>query len=86
MFVKSIQDASYESKIDDVKPEFPDDFPSELSGLIDSGWSKDPKSRPTIPEFKSVIFELRDDENPSDELQVLRDEANYSGKKFSQKL
>jgi hypothetical protein len=45
----------FQAKMSDKKPAIPSDFPSQLKGLINMGWSKDPKRRPLIEEYKSAF-------------------------------
>jgi serine/threonine protein kinase len=45
----------FRAKMSDKKPDVPSDFPSHLKELILLGWSKEPKERPYIEEFKSVF-------------------------------
>ena len=42
----------------DKKPAIPSDFPSDLRELVIQGWSKDPKERPSIQEFKSALNKM----------------------------
>ncbi len=42
----------------DKKPVIPSDFPSDLRQLVIQGWSKNPKGRPSIPEFKSALNKM----------------------------
>ena len=42
----------------DKKPDVPSDFPSDLKELIHKGWSKEPKERPVIEEFKSALTKM----------------------------
>ncbi len=46
----------------DKKPAIPSDFPLVLVELIRSGWSKVPKERPSIEEFKSAFMEMLTEE------------------------
>ncbi len=46
----------FEAKRLDRKPSVPSNFSSVLKELIHSGWSKEPKERPPIQEFKSVLM------------------------------
>ncbi len=45
----------FQAKISDQKPAMPSDFPSQLKELIHLGWSKEPKKRPQLDDFKSVF-------------------------------
>ncbi len=42
----------------DKKPVIPLDFPSDLRELVIQGWSKDPKKRLPIQEFKSALNKI----------------------------
>ncbi len=42
----------------DKKPAIPSDFPAELKQLVNQGWSKEPKKRPLIHEFKSAFNKM----------------------------
>ncbi len=48
----------FQAKMSDKKPLFPSDFPSELKELVMQGWSKYPKERPQIQEFKSALNKM----------------------------
>ncbi len=39
----------------DKKPAMPSDFPSHLKELTLLGWSKEPKERPSLEEFKLAL-------------------------------
>jgi hypothetical protein len=45
----------FEAKRTNLKPDFPEDFPTALKGLIIKGWSKKPKERPRLGEFKDSL-------------------------------
>jgi hypothetical protein len=45
----------FEAKRTDKKPAIPSDFPAELKELVIQGWSKEPKERPPLQEFKSAL-------------------------------
>ncbi len=45
----------FQAKMSDKKPAIPSDFPLLLIELLLCGWSKDPKERPPIKEFKSAL-------------------------------
>jgi hypothetical protein len=57
----------FEAKRLDEKPVIPSDFPSDLKELICRGWTKEPKERPSIEEFKSAFNKM-----------LPQDEKNYS--------
>ena len=57
----------FEAKRLDEKPVIPPDFPSDLKELICRGWTKEPKKRPPIEEFKSAFKKM-----------LPQDEKNYS--------
>ncbi len=42
----------------DKKTVIPSDFPSDLRELVIQGWSKDPKERPFIQEYKSALKKM----------------------------
>ena len=48
----------FQAKMSDKKPVIPSDFPSDLRELVIPGWSKDPKERPSIQEFKSALNKM----------------------------
>jgi hypothetical protein len=48
----------FQAKMFDKKPAIPSDFPAELKKLVFQGWSKDPKERPSIQEFKSAFNKM----------------------------
>ncbi len=48
----------FKAKILDKKPFMPPDFPSYLKDLIFQGWSKEPKERTHIHEFKSAFHKM----------------------------
>ncbi len=43
------------AKKSDTKPEIPADFPTKMKDLILRGWSKEPKERPSLKDFKSLF-------------------------------
>ncbi len=47
-----------QAKTTDKKPPIPSDFPLLLIELMLSGWSKDPKERSSIEEFKSALKKM----------------------------
>ena len=48
----------FEAKRLDEKPVIPSDFPSDLKELICRGWTKEPKKRPPIEEFKFAFNKM----------------------------
>ncbi len=48
----------FQAKMSDKKPAIPSDVPAELKELVVQGWSKDPKERPPIQEFKSELNKM----------------------------
>ncbi len=42
----------------DEKPAIPKYFPTQLKELVQLGWSKEPKERPQVVEFKSSLKEM----------------------------
>ncbi len=48
----------YQSKFRDAPPEFPLEFPDALKSSIANGWSKKPRERPKIEEFRSVLISM----------------------------
>jgi serine/threonine protein kinase len=48
----------FEAKRLDEKPVIPSNFPSDLKELICRGWTKEPKDRPPIEEFKSAFNKM----------------------------
>jgi hypothetical protein len=48
----------FQAKMSDKKPVIPSDVPAELKELVIQGWSKDPKERPSIQEFKSAFNKM----------------------------
>ncbi len=48
----------FQAKMSDKKPAISADFPAELKELVIQGWSKDPKERPSIQEFKSAFNKM----------------------------
>jgi hypothetical protein len=48
----------FEAKRLDVRPVVPSDFPSYLKELVIQGWSQDPKNRPPIAKFMSVMNQM----------------------------
>ena len=48
----------FQAKMSDKKPVIPADFPAELKELVFQGWSKDPKERPQIQEFKLALNKM----------------------------
>ncbi len=48
----------FKAKMLDKKPNMPPHFPSNLKDLIFQGWSKQPKERPQIQEFKSALNKM----------------------------
>ena len=45
----------FNAKRMNVKPGFPDNFDPDLRDLIDKGWSREPRKRPEIKEFRSFF-------------------------------
>ncbi len=45
----------FNAKRMDVKPGFPDNFDPDLRDLIDKGWSREPRRRPAIKEYRSFF-------------------------------
>jgi hypothetical protein len=45
----------FRAKENDEKPEIPQEFPASLKHLISHGWSKKPRERPAIKEFRSAL-------------------------------
>ena len=66
----------------DKKPVIPSDFPSDLRELVIPGWSKDPKERPSIQEFKSALNKMLPREGKHQPL-MLQD-INYPKEKREQ--
>ena len=48
----------FQAKMSDKKPVVPSGFPLGLKELIPKGWSKEPKERPSIEEFKAVLNKM----------------------------
>ncbi len=66
----------------DEKPIIPSDFPSDLKELIRRGWSKEPKERPPIEEFKSAFYNMLPQEER--DLSLALPEDNSSNEKKEQ--
>ena len=66
----------------DKKPAISADFPAELKELVIQGWSKDPKERPSIQEFKSALNKMLPREGKHQPL-MLQD-INYPKEKREQ--
>ncbi len=52
----------FHAKMFDKKPVIASDFPSVLKELIHRGWSKEPKERPPIEEFKLALLTMISEE------------------------
>jgi serine/threonine protein kinase len=72
----------FQAKMSDKKPVIPSDFPSDLRELVIQGWSKDPKERPSIQEFKSALNKMLPREGKHQPL-MLQD-INYPKEKREQ--
>ena len=48
----------FQAKMSDQKPVVPSVFPKDLKKLIAKGWSRNPKERPSIEEFKSALNQM----------------------------
>ena len=48
----------FQAKMSNKHPDVPSDFPVALKELIFKGWSKEPKKRPPIEEFKSALNKM----------------------------
>ncbi len=66
----------------DKKPVIPSDFPSDLRELVIQGWSKDPKERPSIQEFKSALNKMLPREGKHQPLMLQK--KNYQKEKKEQ--
>jgi serine/threonine protein kinase len=45
----------FQAKNLDEKPKFPSQFPAALKDLVYAGWSKKPRERPAIDNFRSAL-------------------------------
>jgi hypothetical protein len=72
----------FQAKMSDKKPVIPSDFPSDLRELVIQGWSKDPKERPSIQEFKSALKKMLPREGKHQSLML--QEKNYHKEKKEQ--
>ena len=52
----------FNAKKEDIKPEFPDNFPAELRVLIERGWLKEAMKRPQIREFRTALLKMIGDD------------------------
>jgi hypothetical protein len=73
----------YLAKINDKKTAVPSDFPSDLKKLVTQGWSKGPKERPSIEEFKSAFNKMLSREEKD---QSLTFQDNNNPKKKEEQL
>ncbi len=64
----------------DEKPIIPSDFPSDLKELIHRGWSKEPKERPPIEEFKSAFYNMLPQEERDHSLALPEDNSSNENK------
>jgi serine/threonine protein kinase len=51
-------DEIFQAKMSDKKPVVPSTFPTELKELVIQGWSKEPKKRPPVQEFKLALYKM----------------------------
>jgi serine/threonine protein kinase len=70
----------FQAKMLDKKPDMLPLFPSNLKDLIFRGWSKEPKERPQIQEFKSALSSMHSTKRKKQFVQ----NDNYSKKKEGQ--
>jgi hypothetical protein len=64
----------FRAKQHDEVPEIPLEFPDALKNLIRNGWSKKPRERPEIKEFRSalsLILNQEEDKSCTGQLQVI---------------
>jgi serine/threonine protein kinase len=73
----------FRAKMFDTKPEIPADFPTYLKSLILHGWSKEPKERPPLQEFKSSLNKMligkekqQDCGSPSERIRLTETKGN----------
>ncbi len=48
----------FQKLLSDKRPAIPKDFPCHLKGVVLLGWSKEPKMRPQLAEFKAVLIKM----------------------------
>jgi hypothetical protein len=70
----------FEAKRLDEKPVIPSDFPSDLKELICRGWTKEPKERPSIEEFKSAFNKMLPQEERDHSLTLPEDNSSNENK------
>ena len=74
----------FQAKMSDKKPVIPADFPAELKELVFQGWSKEPKKRPPIQEFKLALNRMLTIEG-KDQCRTFQDN-NYTEVKEEQQI
>jgi hypothetical protein len=49
----------YVAKIQNETPEISSQFPAALKDLVEAGWSKKPRERPAIDDFRSALRSMQ---------------------------
>jgi hypothetical protein len=68
----------------DKKPAIPSAFPSDLKELVTKGWSKEPKKRPLIQDFKLALNTMQTGEEKGHSLTLPEEKTSTNMKKEHQ--